>query len=740
MAGYGWTAYDPRKGGVHIVNDTGNKVDLVVQFAKISDDDGTLNWGLEIEALPRADALKHQKSTVIFYLGSEDPRKDSINGIECTREQKLFLSVKPVLCKGTVSHLGDFNIRISNDQVSGGILQGTYVKSLRVPPDTVWETKQIFLDHQVIDEEYMRSIDNPNEEMAAPVTWKPNIADSLGKGNLHFVQKIFDGRYKFNIMFSSSLTSKPITSSNLKKGVVDATSTFNKRLMSVYPPQAPFNDEQHLEFTKYLLSNLLGGIGYFHGTSKVEISPTPEDAETTDIVDKGPYHLFSSIPSRPFFPRGFFWDEGFHLQVILDWDMDLALEILSSWFDLMDENGWIAREQILGPEARSKVPPKFQTQYQHYANPPTLFLVVQDFIARLSGAVPYAGFPSRYLTESEAGKTLLKKTYPKLKKYYEWFRRTQAGSLKNYQGHASDFTEGYRWRGRTPQHVLTSGLDDYPRASTPHPEELHVDALCWVGLMARTLSKMSAFLGDKLDEKTYSNDQSNVVRSIDGIHWSEPAQTYCDTTLVEGNQVERICHKGYISLFPFLVGLVGPDHSHFGAVLDLIQDPEELWSIFGIRSLSLKDKDYGTQENYWRSPVWININYMVLQRLSEVAQQPGQYQERARKMYTELRLNLVNTVFKSWKETGFAWEQYNPDTGKGQRTQHFTGWTSLIVRVLAMPNLQPGSRPPMPNNRNVATNRGGWDMTLALVVMGMLLICLVLRRRLVRIWRRLMET
>lgn len=56
-------------------------------------------------------------------------------------------------------------------------------------------------------------------------------------------------------------------------------------------------------------------------------------------------------------------------------------------------------------------------------------------------------------------------------------------------------------------------------------------------------------------------------------------------------------------------------------------------------------------------------------------------------MYTQLRSNLVNTVFDSWKETGFAWEQYNPETGRGQRTQHFTGWTSLVVKIMAMPSL-----------------------------------------------------
>ena len=73
-----------------------------------------------------------------------------------------------------------------------------------------------------------------------------------------------------------------------------------------------------------------------------------------------------------------------------------------------------------------------------------------------------------------------------------------------------------------------------------------------------------------------------------------------------------------------------------------------------------------------------------------VAQSPGPHKARATQLYTALRKNLVNTVYNSWKETGFAWEQYNPETGKGQRTQHFTGWTSLVVKIMSMPDLSGG--------------------------------------------------
>ena len=35
--------------------------------------------------------------------------------------------------------------------------------------------------------------------------------------------------------------------------------------------------------------------------------------------------------------------------------LEISLEILKDWIGLIDEDGWVAREQILGDEARSKV-------------------------------------------------------------------------------------------------------------------------------------------------------------------------------------------------------------------------------------------------------------------------------------------------------------------------------------------------------------------------------------------------
>jgi mannosyl-oligosaccharide glucosidase len=78
----------------------------------------------------------------------------------------------------------------------------------------------------------------------------------------------------------------------------------------------------------------------------------------------------------------------------------------------------------------------------------------------------------------------------------------------------------------------------------------------------------------------------------------------------------------------------------------------------------------------------------ILTELSQdTATVSGPHQEQAREMYSDLRNNLVENVFREWKRTGFAWEQYNPDSGNGQRTQHFTGWTSMVVNMMSMPEL-----------------------------------------------------
>ena len=214
--------------------------------------------------------------------------------------------------------------------------------------------------------------------------------------------------------------------------------------------------------------------------------------------------------------------------------------------------------------------------------------------------------------------------------------------------------------------------------------------------MSRSLTTLSTVLENhQEDTKTYTKHLNGIIANLDDLHWSSTSKTYCDATIDDYDEHTLICHKGYISLFPLMLDLLPHNHPNIPHILTLISDPNHLWSSYGIRSLSTSDPLYGTDENYWRSPIWINMNYLIIKSLHTLATDttsktaaPAKTRTQARKIYNELRVNVVENVVKQWKDTGFAWEQYNPDTGAGQRTQHFTGWTSLVVLIMKMEDLE----------------------------------------------------
>lgn len=546
-----------------------------------------------------------------------------------------------VTIRGNSESLGDYSIVVTKGEGIGPSTSHplfkdrtgdqTIVHSFDAEDGVAWQGKAVLFSKlkEAVDE-IQESVDRENP----PPPWQVyRLKNEPGSGNVHLIQKTFQGDFEFDVIFSSASIGKELTSADLTKEAEISSKSFKERFAKVFELKAPFTAEKYQKFGKSMFSNLLGGIGYFHGRQVIDRSYAEEYEEADEDFWEaaaeargrkqqqleGPYELFTSIPSRPFFPRGFLWDEGFHLIPIMDWDIDVALEIVKSWFNTMDDDGWIAREQILGLEARSKVPEEFQVQYPHYANPPTLFLVIESFMERLGVA---KGNPTlakdlhtAHLDNPELGEAYLKKIYPLLRRQYDWFRKTQRGEIKAYDRQAYSSREAYRWRGRTPSHILTSGIDDYPRPQPPHPSELHVDLMSWVGLMTKSLMNIAKALDITDDVDELQRNLDAIEHNLDDLHWSEKEGCYCDATIDDFEEHKLICHKGYVSLFPFLVGLMKKDDPKLGKILDLIADAEHLWSPHGIRSLSAQDPYYETEENYWRSPVWMPMNYLIVSQL-----------------------------------------------------------------------------------------------------------------------------
>ncbi|PCH38371.1 glycoside hydrolase family 63 protein [Wolfiporia cocos MD-104 SS10] len=720
LNGYTWTEYDAREGGVQVIKDAPNNVVITTEFLKVPGGEHGGSWAARIKGEPLNPTLPSRIST-IFYIGLE-----GLGGLDMETEEDENGLEEPVKYSGSTPDLDDFTLRVvdgpNNEAVSAGPYASdfaprigkTHFIGLRVQPGTVWQTREYLLKNIL---NHAQDVLEPYKESPVGLpdpSFTLQFSDEVySASNLFAVQKLFDGPFQFDVYFESASAKQKLTASTLDEGIPALVATYDARFDTVLPVPStyPSADLAALRsFSKAITSNLVGGIGYFYGTSIVnkgfayEWDREDDDGASGDDIDEGarltePRALLTATPSRSFFPRGFYWDEGFHLLHIGEWDNDLSLEILRDWINLIDEDGWVAREQILGEEARSRVPVEFQTQVPTNANPPTLTLAVTAFIHRLKAAasqlsdqelgmdlgtgaqVPLSEIPSsapgsRYLSSPELALSFCKEIYVPLKRHYDWFRRTQRGQIKQYGRRARSRTEAYRWRGRSQTHVLTSGMDDYPRGPA-HAGELHLDLISWMALFSRTMREIAEFVGEVDDAAAFAEIEKATVDNIDDLHWSEENQMYCDVGVNDEDESYHVCHKGYLSLFPFSLGLLPPDSPHLGAILDMVRDPQHLWSPFGLRSLSISHPEFGKGENYWKGPIWVQMNFLALKALYQTyAAQEGPYQQRSQEIYAELRQNIVDNEYQ---RTGYVWEQYDAVTGEGRRSHPFTGWTSLVT-------------------------------------------------------------
>jgi mannosyl-oligosaccharide glucosidase len=136
MSRYGWTAYDPRKGGTHTIVDPGNGLELITEFTKLPDGPKPGNWGLRVTGHVTDAWSKSRNVSVIIYVALEKEPGAGPALIECEAQQPLLDSVE---CKGTASGLDAFTISIPAAQSIKD--HPTVLRSLNVVDDQLWDAK-----------------------------------------------------------------------------------------------------------------------------------------------------------------------------------------------------------------------------------------------------------------------------------------------------------------------------------------------------------------------------------------------------------------------------------------------------------------------------------------------------------------------------------------------------------------------------------------------------------------------
>ena len=660
-----WTAHDGNKFGVQHLQDRGYY--LETSFVKTNY--LLQDWSAKVKVEANGNGRSPTAISLFWYLGVEH------------NQSKVRISTLPngFSVYGETPELGKFHLRYKTVSPVSKIMHTAMICGNEVPlhllSDYVKESLKTFRNGN-IKFAGLQTSDIPCGEDSNAVVMQLSLP--LGAE----VEVIYEN---LNIDRTASVTLEGINYDKLLKTYKE---DFDKKFEDKFNLKSKGFDEEHISFAKSTFSNLIGGIGYFYGKSIV----------TSSEVEESMYYwsaaLYSAVPSRAFFPRGFLWDEGFHQLLISKWDTTISMEVIGHWLNLMNADGWIPREQILGNEARMKVPKEFVVQNADYANPPTLFLALDSMYNSMQ--------PSEILDHHSS----LKKMFHRLTLWFNWYNTTQVGPLPTT----------YRWRGRNgttdtelnPK-TLTSGLDDYPRASHPSQDEYHVDLRCWIAFASRSLQSLGDLIGMNVDKYKETADVLFDNDKLKELHWTgdyfadyglhsdkvgladkhvangQPMQKRRVVRKIPQNQFVKV--QGYINLFPFILNILEPSSPELGHILNHVKSPNGIWSKYGLCSVSKSDfyyLKYNTEHDapYWRGPIWININFLTIRALDHYSKVPGPFQSLCTDLYSELRTNIVENMFKEFKRTGYIWEQYNCQTGKGQSVHPFTGWSSLVVLIM----------------------------------------------------------
>lgn len=180
---------------------------------------------------------------------------------------------------------------------------------------------------------------------------------------------------------------------------------------------------------------------------------------------------------------------------------------------------------------------------------------------------------------------------------------------------------------------------------------------------SRALSRVATILGKDSDAIHYQSNVDTFTSVLHDNFWDEDRQMYDDFYINENGDKQFEGHTGYLNFWPLFLDAAPTSDSRFETMVRMLIDPATgLWTDFGIRSLSVNDPYYRLGDNYWTSPIWMNINFLItgaFYKFSQDASIEEGLSVEIQKAYQELRLNLINMITSQYTETGYIWEVYD---------------------------------------------------------------------------------
>ncbi len=212
-------------------------------------------------------------------------------------------------------------------------------------------------------------------------------------------------------------------------------------------------------------------------------------------------------------------------------------------------------------------------------------------------------------------------------------------------------------------HPYSSGLDDSPLWDEGMPVE-SPDLNTYLVLQQDALARMARVIGEEVEAERWEQRAADLTQLMIQNEWDAKSGLFWAR-----RQAERINVRTPFGLFPLLTGRLPGEISR--CLVDRLKDEKQFWPRYPVPTVALDDPTHDPNR-MWRGPVWINVNYLLVEGL-----QRSGYPDVAR----ELRRRTLELVCQHED----IYEYYHPQTGeRPPRAAATYGWSAAMFIDLAI--------------------------------------------------------
>lgn len=246
------------------------------------------------------------------------------------------------------------------------------------------------------------------------------------------------------------------------------------------------------------------------------------------------------------------------------------------------------------------------------------------------------------LYEADGDKAFLDEIYDDLARAQKWWFAEQDSDQNGLCEYA---------------HPYSSGLDNSPLFDMGAPLE-SPDLSAYLILQYDHLAKIALALGREDESQQWTQSAEGLTQRLLALRWDDSAGYFWAWR--EGQPVSV---RTPFNLFPLITGRMPQAVAQ--RLVNHLTDPAQFWARFPVPTVAQDDAKYDPN-TMWRGPVWLNVNYLLIDGLKRAG-------------FAELAHDLRRKTLDMVLRQPDIYEYYHPQTGeKPPKAVSCFGWSAAL--------------------------------------------------------------